>query len=422
MATSSPSGSAPGVAKAPFWGWRVVAAGAGANLLAAALIQHAFTNYSVLLREEFQWSTTMLAAAFAMTRLESGLLGPIQGWMLDRFGPKRVMTVGAVLFGVGLMLLSTLQNPVQFFAYYFIVAVGASLGGFITVVTAVVGWFHRRRSFAVSVAQSGFALGGVFTPIVVFFMDRYGWRPTAFVSGVIGMIGIGACAQFMYRDPASVGQEVDGGPDLDDRDSATLTTETINFTIQQAVRTRAFWMLNLGHSSALLVVSATMAHLSIYLTEEQGFPLQRAGYLLGALLVVQFVGQLAGGRLGDLVNKQWLVMGAMVGHVAGMLVLTFASSPLIWLFVPLHGLAWGVRGPLMQAMRADYFGPKSFGTIMGWSSMIMMVGTMTGPLLVGYLRDQTDSYTRGFTVVTAMASVAIVFFALASRPPRPVDA
>ncbi|MCP5029578.1 MAG: MFS transporter [Actinomycetia bacterium] len=399
----------------------MVVAGAGANLLAAALIQHAFTNYSVLLRKEFGWSTTLLAAAFAMTRLESGLLGPIQGWLLDRFGPRQVMRVGAVLFGVGLMLFSTLQNPVQFFAYYFIIAVGASLGGFITVVTAVVGWFHRRRSFAVSIAQSGFALGGVFTPLVVYFMDRFGWRSTAFASGIIGMVGIGACAHFMHRDPASVGQEVDGGPDLDNRDSATNATEQVNFTIHQAARTRAFWMLNFGHSSALLVVSASMAHLSIYLTEEQGFPLQRAGYLLGCLLVVQFVGQLAGGRLGDLMNKQWLVMGAMIGHVAGMLVLTFADSPWIWMFVPLHGLAWGVRGPLMQAMRADYFGPKSFGTIMGWSSMIMMIGTMTGPLLVGYLRDRTDSYTLGFTVVTAMASVAIIFFALATKPPAPQE-
>jgi MFS family permease len=385
----------------------VVAAGASANLLGAALIQHAFTNYSVLLRKEFGWSTTLLAGGFAMTRLESGLLGPLQGWMLDRFGPRNVMRAGAVLFGLGMMLFSTIQNPVQFFAFYFMVAVGASLGGFITVVTAVVGWFHRRRSFALSVAQSGFAIGGVFTPLVVYFMDTFGWRSTA--------------STFLHRDPASVGQEVDGGPDIHNKDSATTAGVSVEFTARQAARTRAFWMLNLGHASALLVVSATMAHLSIYLTEERGFSLQKSGYLLGSVLIVQFVGQLAGGRLGDLYNKRWLVMGAMIGHVTGMLVLTFAHSSLIWFFVPLHGLAWGVRGPLMQAMRADYFGSKNFGSIMGWSSMVMMMGTITGPILVGFTRDRTDSYVTGFTIITVMASAAIIFFALATKPPAPTD-
>jgi len=424
-----------GTPKAVFWGWRIVITGALTQTVVSGLIQHAYTNYSVLLREEFGWSTTLIAFGFAMNRLESGLLGPVQGWMLDRFGPRAVMRIGAVLMAVGLMLFSTLQTPFQFFAYYLIVALGASLAGFITVVTAVVNWFERRRSVALALAQAGFPLGGVLTPAVVYSLTEFGWRRTAFGSAWVALVSVLALAQFMHRRPADVGQEVDGeAPEVVDNarhdepaassssTSRSSTRASRDFTLAEAVRTRAFWMLNFGHATALLVVGATMAHLSIYLTEEQGFSLQQAGLLGTALLMAQLVGQMGGGWFGDRMSKQYLVMWAMVGHVVGMVLFTFGTTPwMVWLFVPFHGLAWGVRGPLLQAIRADYFGSSSFGRIMGWSALIMMFGTMSGPIIVGLLRDVTGTYTLGFSVVTVGASLAIGFFALASKPSLPVS-
>ncbi len=412
----------------PFWGWRVVVAGACAQLVSGGFVQHAYTHYAVLLREEFGWGTTLIAAGFALNRVESGLLGPLQGAMLDRFGPRRVMQVGALFLGVGLYLFSTMNSAVEFFAYYFLVAVGASLAGFMTVVTSVVGWFQRRRSFALSLAQAGFPLGGILVPAIVFGLENYGWRTTARLSAVAASVAILAASRFMYRSPADVGQEIDGGEGAktapnssraQGRLAATPATAQ-DFTLAEAVRTRAFWCLNLGHATALLVVGSTMTHLAPYLTEQLGFTLAMAGWVSSALLLLQLGGQLLGGRLGDVYNKQVLVILAMMGHVAGMLLFTFARAPwMIWAFVPLHGLAWGVRGPLMQAMRADYFGASSFGSIMGWSSMIMMLGTMSGPLIVGIIRDQTGTFTPGFATVTALASVAAVFFAFATPPTHP---
>lgn len=436
------AGPEPPRPEAAFWGWRIALAGAVTQLLISGLIQHAYTNYSVLLRAEFGWSTTLIAFGFAMNRLESGLLGPVQGWMLDRFGPRFVMMVGGVIMAIGLILFSTIQNAVQFFVYYLIVAVGASLAGFITVVTAVVNWFQRRRSTALAVAQAGFPLGGVLTPVVVLSLTELGWRWTAFGSAWVLLLAVVALSRVMHQRPADVGQEVDGGPAhraehrIPDRSSPpgggdhaagsphpperAEDVTARDFTLGEAVRTRAFWMLNLGHATALLVVGSTMAHLSIYLTEEQGFSLVQAGLLGTSLLLMQLVGQMAGGWLGDRGSKRRLVIGAMVGHVVGMLLFTFAVAPwMVWLFVPFHGLAWGVRGPLLQAMRADYFGASSFGRIMGWSALIMMLGTMAGPIIVGVLRDSTGDYTFGFGVITLGASLAIGFFLLATKPELP---
>ncbi|MGI9615745.1 MAG: MFS transporter [Acidimicrobiales bacterium] len=420
--------------KAAFWGWRVVFAGAFSQMLLSGLIQHAYTNYSVLLREEFGWSTTLIAFGFAMNRLESGLLGPIQGWMIDHFGPRFVMRIGAIVVWVGLMLFSTLQNATQFFIYYLIVAMGASLAGFITIVTAVVNWFERRRSVALAAAQAGFPLGGVLTPLVVLSLTEFGWRQTAFWSAWIVLFLVVGLAQVMYKNPAAVGQEVDGGSPGEPgpnheadavgpsarRRSPDAVGRLRDFTLAEAVRTRAFWMLNFGHATALLVVGSTMAHLSIYLTEEQGFSLATAGWLGTSLLLTQLLGQVMGGWLGDRYSKRLLVIAAMVGHVIGMILFTFPTSTwMIWAFIPFHGLAWGVRGPLLQAIRADYFGASSFGRIMGWSALIMMLGTMSGPIIVGLLRDSTGSYTAGFTVITIGASLAVGFFFLATKPALP---
>ncbi|MGD9754591.1 MAG: MFS transporter, partial [Acidimicrobiia bacterium] len=256
--------------------------------------------------------------------------------------------------------------------------------------------------------------------------DQYGWRATAIGTGVLALVTLLPLSVVFGPTPASIGPPLDGisaerAAALDARRSAQRTrVSTVAFSASQALRTRAFWMISLGHSSALLVVGAVMAHLQLYLVQDHGFSAQHAARVAAVLPLVQLVGQVGGGFLGDRISKQLIVVVAMVGHVGGLLLLAFASSDaMIWAFIPLHGLAWGVRGPLMQAMRADYFGAASFGQIMGISSLIIMIGQIGGPLLAGFLDDATGSYRIGFIVVAAMASLGMVFFALATPPQAP---
>ena len=102
--------------------------------------------YVVLLQQEFDWSKTVVAGAFAMTRIESGLLGPLQGWLVDRLGPRIILQVGMVLYGIGFMLFSQVDSILTFYLTFALMAVGSSLGGFATVMVAVVSWFRRHLS------------------------------------------------------------------------------------------------------------------------------------------------------------------------------------------------------------------------------------------------------------------------------------
>ncbi|MEL6981974.1 MAG: MFS transporter [Actinomycetota bacterium] len=409
-----------------FPGWKLVGAGAAIQALQSGLLTQAFGNYAVLLQRQFGWNKTSFSLAFSLMRAESGLLGPAQGWALERYGTKRIMQLGVILLGAGMVGLSQIQELWHFFLALGVAAVGASLSGFLSITAATVQWFERNRAKALSLSGTGFAIGGIVTPGVVWVLRTLGWRWTAALSGLVIVVIAYPLSALFGSTPQDRGEHVDGiDPDELPPDRARAEgVSDVHFTARDAVRTRAFWMISLGHGTALLVVGAVIAHLALYLTTEQGFTLQEASFVGGAMPLMQFVGQLAGGVLGDRMNKRILASGAMIGHMVGLLLLTYATSNwMIWLFVPLHGLAWGIRGPLMQALRADYFGSTSFAQIMGISSLIVMMGMMGGPLVAGILADQTGSYQLGFTVLAIMAGLGMMFFILASppRPPTPAE-
>lgn len=406
-----------------FHGWRIVGAGALISAIGSGLVVQGFSVYAVLLREEFGWSAGMIAVAFALNRAESGLLGPLQGWLIDRFGPQRVLQLGAIVMACGFFLFSRVNSLWQFYIFYPLVAVGVALCGFLTVVTTVVNWFERRRAFALAAYSAGFALGGMLIPVLVWYLTRFGWRSAAVASGITTLVVLLPLSLVFHHKPSDIGQHVDGiDPDAPQppRPAAVAVSE-VHFTTAEAVRTRAFWFISLGHMTALLVVASLLAHLALYLTEDHGITLKEAGWVIGALPILQLLGQFAGGYLGDRYDKRLLSAGCMVGHVIGLLLLAHGGG--LWavaLFIPFHGIAWGLRGPLMQAIRADYFGSTSFGQILGYSSLIVMLGTIAGPLIAGMLYDTTGSYTLGFTIIAALASTGIFFFLFATPPAPPV--
>src|SRR5687767_2053085 len=133
-----------------FYGWWIVASGFGIQLLVGALLNQAYGAYVVLLQRDFGWSKTMLSGAYSLTRVESGLLGPLQGWMLDKWGPRAVMRIGMVLFGGGFIAFSLIDSPAEFYVAFLLMALGSSLAGFFPLTVAVVNWFERRRATALA--------------------------------------------------------------------------------------------------------------------------------------------------------------------------------------------------------------------------------------------------------------------------------
>ncbi len=403
-----------------FYGWYVVSAAGGLQLLAGLLWMQSYGAYVVLLQAEFGWSSALVAGAFAMTRIESGILGPLQGWLTDKYGPRVILATGTVIFGVGFMLFSQIETLLAFYLTFALIAVGSSLGGFATVMVAIVHWFNRHRAKAVSISQIGYSLGGLCVPFVILSLEAFGWRDTAFYSGVI-VIVVGLPLTMLVRHkPGDYGEEMDGGEVDEPGDQKTIRIIGPDFTARQAMRTPAFWLISVGHAAALLTVSSIMVHLVPHLTKSMEFSLANAGLIVSLMTAFQMAGQIGGGFLGDRFNKRLICVICMLSHMFALLLLAHATE--LWMvlcFAVLHGLAWGIRGPQMVALRADYFGASSFGTIMGFSSLIVMLGMSIGPVFAGYLYDIQGSYTMAFTVLGLSAMAGSLCFAFAVAPVHP---
>jgi sugar phosphate permease len=283
------------------------------------------------------------------------------------------------------------------------------------------------------------AVGGLLAPLVAAALTRIGWRWTAFLSGVLVLAGGLPLAQIVRHRPEAYGLRPDGDPAPPAPGEAAAAgevaaardarrapprgparRESVDFTAREALRTRAFWYVSLGHGAALLVVSAVLVHLVVYVTERLGLGLEQAAGVIALMTVMQMIGQVSGGWAGDRVSKRLISAACMLGHAAALVILAAATA--FWMvaaFAVLHGLAWGIRGPLMSAIRADYFGSASFGTITGVSSMVVMLGMMGGPLIAGALADRTGSYQVGFWILAALAALGSVAFLVARRPPAP---
>jgi sugar phosphate permease len=406
-----------------FYGWWIVIAAGGIQFLQNALLGSAFGAYVVVLRDEFGWSKTALSAASSLREMESGVIGPVQGMLLQRFGPRRICQIGIVIFASGFFLFSRIESLPAFFATFLVMAIGASLCGYLTLTYAGVQWFERRRATALSLMSVGGALGGLAVRATVVSMESLGWRETAVISGVLILVIGLPLAQVIRFRPADYGMHPDGvDPATESPEDAAVSalTSAQEFTLREAVRTRAFWFVSFGHGSALFVVSAMNVHLISYLKDDLGYTLGFATTLSLMLPLLFLVSTLSAGPLGDRFSKRWLVVGCMFMHAGGLLILSYAQNlAMVVAFALLHGLAWGFRGPQMAAIRADYFGRKSFPTIMGVSNGIIIIGTILGPIIAGYVYDQTGEYRIGFNILAALAAAGSIFFVLATKPPPP---
>jgi MFS family permease len=409
----------------PFHGWRIVAAAGTIQFLLGALQAQSFGLYIAALAQEMGWSKTALAGAAALQSVEAAVVGPMLGWLLDRLGTRAAIRWGLVIFCAGLLLLSQVDSIGVFYLSAVLMAIGGSLGGYFTLSVTVVHWFERRRARALSVLSLGLAAGGLVVPVIALSMERAGWRTTAAVSGVFVCLAGWLLASVIHSRPADLGQHPDGveparpaGPTAEETLPATAAPAEPGYTLAEALRTRAFWLLSVGHGLALLLVTSVNVHAVTHMTQGLGYSFTQASWVITVMTLGQVLGVVFGMSVGDRWNKRHLAALCMVGHGLGLLCLTWAAHPVYMLgFAVFHGAAWGLRGPLMHALRADYFGRRAIGTILGVSGAIVACGQIVGPMLAGALADLTSDYRTGYTLIALLAMAGSLTFLLARRPP-----
>ncbi len=407
----------------PFYGWWIVLSSVLFHGLSGSAFGFTFGQYLLRIEEQYGWSTFAISSTYSGSLLLAGILSPAHGWLLDKFSPRAIMQVGTLTFGLGFIALPFATTFPAFFAVIMVMSVGSNLSGWLTLTTVTTRWFRRKRALALGLSSTGIGLAGVLSTIVAWSLVLHGWESTAIGSGIaVLVIGLPLC-QLLRGYPEQHGMLPDGESPSDRASTGTASTQDfgeVNLTVGEALRDRSFWYVSLGHGVALISVFAVLVHLVPHLVKGLEWSETSAQAVLTLVTVTSIVGQVAGGYIGDRTNKARMAALCMLMHAAAMLMLALATSgEIIVAAALLHGLAWGTRGPLMMAIRADYYGRRHFGQIAGYSNIMVMFGPLIGPSLAGWMFDKYGDYTGAFTAVAVVVGLGAVLFLASRKPPLP---
>ena len=177
--------------KNTFYGWKLVWLSVFMLSLMALTVFQGLGTFLVAFERQFGWTRTQMSGAFALARAEGAVLGPIEGWLIDRLGNRRMILIGYVIMGIGFLLFSQVNNLWQFYGVFMLITLGSGLGGWLAMISMVNNWFIRKRSLAIAAAMSGVHIGALMVWPLAFGIENYGFRWTTFAIGVFMLVIIG---------------------------------------------------------------------------------------------------------------------------------------------------------------------------------------------------------------------------------------
>ncbi|MBI4303264.1 MAG: MFS transporter [Chloroflexi bacterium] len=403
-----------------FYGWYVVGACLLITLYTSGVVYFGFTSIFEPLAEEFGWSYAQISVAASLRGLEVGLLAPLVGLLVDRWGPRRLVFIGSILVSVGFLLLGRVSSLVMFYGAFALLAIGMSTCTQTVLMTAVTNWFRRKAGLAIGIAATGVGLGGLLVPGVTRLIDVLQWRTAMVVVGLGMLVLVLPLSLLVRHKPEHYGYQPDG------ETSSTVETmgariskasTEVNISAKQALRQRAFWHIAVAAMCHAFVVGAVVTHIMPYLSS---LGIARSVSSLVALLlpVASIGGRLSSGWLCDRFGSRLVSVAGFVSTSAGLLLFAYIAAGRMWLLVPFvitFGLGWGYNVTTRISLQREYFGMVSFGTIIGFLSGIMMLGNVTGTPLAGWVFDTWDTYQGAWLGYSALTLVgAFLVFTIPS--------
>ena len=415
-----------------FYGWWLVILTGVIMVIATVPLFHAMAVWAVALERHFGWTRAQLGLALTLTRVESGLIGPLEGYLVDRVGTRRMVLIGLVVLGGAYIFFSRIDSLWTFYLAYILMAVGQGLGSWIPLMTMLNKWFSRRRSSALGWANVVSRFGALLlVPAIAWAVadapGRIGWQTTALIIGIGILVLAGPLASLLRNNPQDYGLLPDGekprpaaavtpGAAATPGAGAARPPRPPDLTAAQALRTPAFWLIAFGHGFTSMVILAIMTHLGLLMVDK-GYSEQDAGWVVSAYTGVAMVFQLVGGYAGDRMSKRIALAFFTAVQAAGVVVLVMAQTlPVFFAFGALFGAGFGGRNPLTVSIRADYFGTGSFGKILGFSTVPMNLLLLIASPFAGWMYDRNGDYEAAFLVLAALNLLGALCFLAAARP------
>lgn len=390
-----------------FYGWWIVFACFLISLYVSSVIFYGFTAFFEPLVEDFGWSYTQISFAASLRGLEMGLLFPLIGFLVDRFGARKLIFCGVVVVGFGLLVLSFTQSLAMFYGSFLLLGFG--VGGVSSVVsmTVVANWFRKKVGIALGVMMSGFGASGLLVPVIVRLIDVYGWRNTLIILG-LGMWSLGIPLSFVIRNrPEQYGYLPDGTSSSDQGGDNEIQDKAVEIGVKKALKKKSFWYLNIAETIRFMALAAVVTHVMPYLSSV-GISRASAGLVAGAIPLFSIIGRFGLGWLGDILDKKYVMAMALLSMSLGMLAFGYVRVMwLLFLFLVLFSSGSGGSMVLRGAILREYFGRDSLGKILGITMGFASIGGIIGPILAGWVFDTLGSYHLIWFVFCGIIGLAI---------------
>jgi len=397
-----------------FYGWRIVAA-AFVVLFTAYGAQYCFGVFFAALLDEFRWSRAGLSGVFSLYAFGYCIVGFPAGRLTDRWGPRVVITAGALFLGIALAAMALVTRLWEPYVLYGVLGALGMGTAYVPCNSTVVKWFARRRGLAVGVASTGGSLGTfALPPLAHWVVAAVGWRIAYVGFGVGVFAALALAATVMRRDPRSMGLSPDGVEVTPARSDARAARA---WSLGRAMGTSVFWLIAAAFTATWLAVFIPLVHL-VPFARDLGYTAGTGAWLVSALGAGAVVGRLAMGPVSDRVGRRpALVAGTTLQAVAFLAFSAVQGLDGLVLTAAAFGFSYGTISALFPAIVGDFFGPDQAGTLVGF--LFMLAGSIAawGPLAAGLVYDATGGYGLVFRLAAGANVVAAVLLGLA-RPPR----
>lgn len=377
------------------------------------------------LQRELGLSRAQLSLVFSLTRLEGSIESPVVGWMIDKYGPRLPIVTGAVLGGVGFLILPLATTFWPFFLIYMgMISIGFQMG-FISSMHAVANiWFIRYRTRAMSFYSSSLRLGNaIFAPIMGIIVAASSWRYGSIFAAAVVLIIALPLAMLIRRSPESMGLLPDGDKPEDVRNRASKAVEQpqrqtkadqADFNLSQALKSVSYWLIILSTTGRYLVIGGIHMHwVPIFVWK--GYSEVTGAAFIGFASLIAWPLILLNGVLGDRFSKRLILMSGHTSLLLSMLVLAYSDSLWsIYLFSVLFSYGEGVS-PTNYSIIGEYFGRRSFATLRGLVTTFTTVAIFS-PVYAGWVFDKTEDYTSVLYAYVGVAVFAIFILLFLKRP------
>lgn len=395
-----------------FFGWYLVAASVLTNTIFSAAYFQGFGVLILPIERAFGWDRWVISAAMSLRQLESGIVSPAVGFLLDRVSARKLIFWSAVVSGCGFIGLGFTVGIATFFLCFVIISLGASgVSHAVTWPVIISRWFRRKRGLATGLAVTGPIFGSPLVILNTHIEAAYGWRVVLFAYGALVLLGVTLLSRLVRDRPEPYGLRPDGDPP-EERSAENETTQSrrradAGLTFRAVLRTREFWLFTSYLSGTFAINSAVQGHMIPYFQQDIGLSAAWAAVVMSMVFVISGIGRIGGGYLLDRTDYRVVlaVVAAMMGLALLYLQVFGAKSVLATVpFAAMFGVSFGCLVPMRGTVGSIMFGTRAIGKVLGLLQGGPIAAGVVGPMVMGMIFDRHGNYSAaiwGLIVISA---------------------